>query len=603
MSNDGTSAGPAPQSAVRIDRITARVIQGALENIAVEMGFKLMRMSHSSLIRESEDFGAAIIDSQGRQIAETPQSTPLQSGPLPGYIDGIRRALESRGEEICPGDVYIHNDAYAGASHVPDVGFCVPVFLGDTLIGFSATSAHHLDIGAHTPGSAGIVDAVDAYAEGLQLKGLKVYDRGVRNIALWAMLRDNIRSSDLVVGDMEAQIAACRIGGDAYLKLIDRYGLDLVQAAAEELMDYSERMMRAAIQRLPDGAYNAKSHIDGFLDSEDPARRELPIEVTITVDGGDLTVDFTGTARQVDDRPINMPLRGTVDCAVSTTLRSILLDSAVHGRIPQNTGLMRPINIVAPKGTLVNPIFPAPTISRACPAIECANTIMKALAQAVPEQVSAGVGNLNVIAFSGLRGESHWVHMEVYEGAYGGRYRKDGIDAVDILFTNTRNNPIEDVESHMPLRIHRYELRNDGHAQGKWRGGIGAVRETEWLEDGGFSVEGEGQRFPPWGFDGGADGFTSQIVLQRGNGDSQNLPSKVPYMLAKAGDRTIVTGPCGGGYGNPLERDPERVLQDMRDGYISIEKAEQNYAVVIAGDATVDLAATKDLRSARKLPD
>jgi N-methylhydantoinase B len=264
---------------------------------------------------------------------------------------------------------------------------------------------------------------------------------------------------------------------------------------------------------------------------------------------------------------------------------------------------MRPINIVAPKGTLVNPIFPAPTISRACPAIECANTIMKALAQAVPEQVSAGVGNLNVIAFSGLRGESHWVHMEVYEGAYGGRYRKDGIDAVDILFTNTRNNPIEDVESHMPLRIHRYELRNDGHAQGKWRGGIGAVRETEWLEDGGFSVEGEGQRFPPWGFDGGADGFTSQIVLQRGNGDSQNLPSKVPYMLAKAGDRTIVTGPCGGGYGNPLERDPERVLQDMRDGYISIEKAEQNYAVVIAGDATVDLAATKDLRSARKLPD
>ncbi|MDA1357539.1 MAG: hydantoinase B/oxoprolinase family protein [Proteobacteria bacterium] len=589
------------QSAARIDRITARVIQGALENIAVEMGFKLMRMSHSSLIRESEDFGAAIIDSQGRQIAETPQSTPLQSGPLPGYIDGIRRALESRGEKICPGDVYIHNDAYAGASHVPDVAFCVPVFLGDTLVGFSATSAHHLDIGAHTPGSAGIVDAVDAYAEGLQLKGLKVFDRGVRNIALWAMLRDNIRSSDLVVGDMEAQIAACRIGSDAYLKLIDRYGLDLVEAAADELMDYSERMMRAAIQRLPDGTYNAKSHIDGFLDSEAPARRELPIEVTITVDGNDLTVDFTGTSRQVDDRPINMPLRGTVDCAVSTTLRSILLDSTVHGRIPQNTGLMRPIKIVAPKGTLVNPIFPAPTISRACPAIECANTIMKALAQAVPEQVSAGVGNLNVIAFSGLRGESHWVHMEVYEGAYGGRYRKDGIDAVDILFTNTRNNPIEDIESHLPLRIHRYELRNDGHAQGKWRGGIGAVRETEWLEDGGFSVEGEGQKFPPWGFDGGADGFTSKIVLERNNGDSQKLPSKVPYMLAKAGDRTIVTGPCGGGYGNPLERDPQRVLQDISDEYISIAVAEQNYGVVIAADSTVNLAATEELRSARKL--
>jgi N-methylhydantoinase B len=599
MSPDETALPPP----TRIDRVTARVIQGALENVAVEMGFKLMRMSHSSLIRESEDFGAAIMDSDGRQIAETPQSTPLQSGPLPGYVAGIRRALQSRGEEICQGDVYIHNDAYAGASHVPDVAFCVPVFHGGELVGFSATAAHHVDIGAHTPGSAGIVDAVDAYAEGLQMKGLKVYDRGVRNVALWAMLRDNIRSADLVLGDMEAQIAACRIGGDAYLKLIDRYGLDLVRAAADELMDYSERMMRAAIEKLPDGVYRATSHIDGFLDSEDPARRELPIAVAITVAGGDLTVDFTGTARQVDDRPINMPLHGTVDCAVSTTLRSILLDSAVHGRIPQNAGLRRPVKIVAPKGTLVNPVFPAPTISRACPAIECANTIMKALAQALPERVSAGVGNLNVIAFSGLRGESHWVHMEVYEGAYGGRFQKDGIDAVDILFTNTRNNPIEDVESHLPLRIHRYELRTDGHAQGKWRGGIGAVRETEWLADGGFSVEGEGQRFPPWGFAGGADGLTSRITLKRASGESADLPSKVPYMTARAGDRTIVTGPCGGGYGDPLERDPERVLADTRDGYLTAAAAEENYGVVLvpkSEDLQVDRTATEQLRTARK---
>lgn len=600
MSTDETSLGSVTEPAVHIDRITARVIQGALENVAVEMGFKLMRMSHSSLIRESEDFGAAIIDSQGRQVAETPQSTPLQSGPLPGYIDGIRRALASRGEEICPGDVYIHNDAYAGASHVPDVAFCVPVFHRDRLVGFSATAAHHVDIGAHTPGSAGIVDAVDAYAEGLQLKGLKVYDRGVRNNALWTMLGDNIRAPDLVLGDMEAKIAACRIGGDAYLGLIERYGLDLVQAAAAELMDYSERMMRAAIQKLPDGIYSAKSHIDGFLDSEDPARRELPIEVTLTIDGSELSVDFTGTARQVDDRPINMPLHGTVDCAIWTTLRSILLDSAIHGRIPQNSGLTRPIKIVAPEGTLVNPIFPAPTIARACPAIECANTIMKALAQVVPEQVSAGVGNLNVIAFSGIRGDSHWVHMEIYEGAYGGRYRKDGIDAVDILFTNTRNNPIEDTESHMPLRIHRYELRDDGHAQGKWRGGIGAIRETEWLEDGGFSIEGEGQNFQPWGFDGGTDGLTSSITLQRKNGDSMDLPSKVPYLAAKAGDRTIVTGPCGGGYGNSFERDPQRVLEDVRDGYISIGVAKQIYGVVIAGDSTVDVVATEELRKSRK---
>lgn len=309
------------------------------------------------------------------------------------------------------------------------------------------------------------------------------------------MLADNIRASDLVLGDMEAQIAAARIGAEAFLRLIERHGLATVQAACSALMDYSERMMRHAIEALPDGQYRARSAIDGFLDDDDPARRELPIEVTVA--GSDIAVDFSGTARQVDDRPINMPLHGTADCAVWMTLRSILLDSAMHGRVPLNAGLTRPIRIVAPRGTLVNPTFPAPTIARACPGIECANTIMKALAQAVPGQVSAGVGNLNVVAYAGLRGESHWVHMEIYEDSYGGRAGKDGTDAMDILFTNTRNNPIEDVESYFPLRIHRYELRDGVCAAGRWRGGIGPIRETELLEDAGFSIEGEGQRFPP----------------------------------------------------------------------------------------------------------
>lgn len=316
---------PEPRGApIRIDPVTAKVIWGALENIAVEMGLKLMRMSHSSLIRESEDFGCVTFDAEGQQLAETPQFMPLQSGPAPGYIRGIRRSLAARGEEMHPGDVYMHNDSYGGASHGPDVGFCVPVFLGETLVGFSMSAAHHVDIGSHTPRSAGIVDAVDAYAEGLQFRGLKVVERGERNDALWAMVRDNIRASDLVVGDMEAQIAACGIGADAFLELIDQHGLELVQAASAELMSYSERMMRSAIERLPDGEYRARGAIDGYLDLNDPAYCELPIEVTLRVEGSDLTVDFTGTAPQVDDRPINMPPHGTVDCAVMMTLHSDL---------------------------------------------------------------------------------------------------------------------------------------------------------------------------------------------------------------------------------------------------------------------------------------
>ena len=590
------------RAAAGIDPVTANVIYGALETIAVEMGFKLMRMSHSSLIRESEDFGAAVLDAAGNQIAETPQSTPLQSGPLPGYVRGIRAALERRGEAIEPGDVYIHNDAYGGASHVPDVAFCVPVFHEGTLVGFTGTAAHHVDIGAHTPGSAGIVDAVDAYAEGIQLKGLKIYDKGVRNTTLWAVLGDNIRAPHLVLGDMEAQIAAARIGAEAFLDLIERHGLETVQAACAALMDYSERMMRRAIEALPDGRYKAQGAIDGFLDDDDPARRELPIAVTVTVAGSDITVDFTGTSAQVDDRPINMPLHGTVDCAVWMTLRSILLDSAVHGRVPLNAGLTRPIHIVAPRGTLVNPIFPAPTISRACPGIQCADTIMKALAQAVPGQVSAGVGNLNVVAYSGLRGERHWVHMEIYEGAYGGRAGKDGMDAVDILFTNTRNNPIEDVESHFPLRIHRYELRDEGCAAGRWRGGIGPIRETELLDDAGFSIEGEGQRFPPWGHDGGAEGRPNSITLVRADGSEQALPSKLAHMKAAAGDRVIVTSCCGGGYGNPLQRPAEQVAADVVDGHISAEVARRDYGVVLTDTLGLDAAATARERELRARP-
>ncbi|MBV8616058.1 MAG: hydantoinase B/oxoprolinase family protein, partial [Acetobacteraceae bacterium] len=195
MSPSATTLAQSGDAALtRIDPVTAAVIHGALENIAVEMGHKLMRMSYSSIIRESEDFGAALTDAEGRQLCECKMSTPLQSGPIPGYIRGVLRTMRARGEPVRPGDVIMHNDPYGGASHGPDVAFCVPVFLDGALIGFSVTTAHHLDIGALTPGSCGIVDAVDTYAEGLQFKAIKVFDEGRRNDAVWHMLRDNIRA-------------------------------------------------------------------------------------------------------------------------------------------------------------------------------------------------------------------------------------------------------------------------------------------------------------------------------------------------------------------------------------------------------------------------
>jgi N-methylhydantoinase B len=587
------------QPATRVDPITGAVIQGALENIAIEMGYKLMRMSYSSIIRESEDFGAALTDAQGRQLCECKMSTPLQSGPIPGYIRGILDRMKLRGETIRPGDVIMHNDPYGGASHGPDVAFVVPVFHNDTLIGFSVTTAHHLDIGAHTPGSCGVVDAVDTYAEGLQFKAIKVVDQGKTNDAVWHMVRDNIRISDLVVGDMNAQIAAAQIGAQRFLELVKRYGVDTVNGAYEDLMDYSERLMRDAIRAIPDGAYTATTYIDGFLDDPDPSRRDLPMVATVIVKGDEMTVDLTGTAPQVSDRPINMPFHGPVDCAVWMTIRSILLDTVTYGQIPQNSGLTRPIKIVAPKGCMANPIFPAPVIARFTPGNALADTVMKALSQAVPEQVSAGIGNLRVIAFSGQADDQPWVHMEILEGSYGGRHGIDGMDAVDTLFANTRNNPIEDMESHLPLRVSRYELRENVVAPGEWRGGIGSVREFVYLGEGGFAIEGDGQKYRPWGFDGGTDGSPGELYQISSDGTSISLPSKAPYRKAHAGDRLVCYGPSGGGYGDPFKRDPAAVLENVLDGLFSADIAREFYGVVIAG-GRVDAAATEKLRATKK---
>jgi N-methylhydantoinase B len=579
-----------------IDSITASVVQGALENIAVEMGYKLMRMSYSSIIRESEDFGAALVDADGRGLAESAQSTPLQSGPIPGYVRGVLKTLKARGDEVRPGDVIMHNDAYAGASHGPDVGFVVPVFHDDKLVAFAATTAHHLDIGALSPGSCGIVDAIDAFAEGLQFKAIKVYDRGHGNDAVWQLLRDNIRVSDLVVGDMEAQIAAARIGAERLSALIAQHGYPRFKAACEAVMDYAERLMRQAIAALPDGDYRAETRIDGFADSSDPAKRHLPIVATVKVKGDGIEVDLTGTAPQISDRPINMPFEGTVDVAVWLTIRSILVDTAVRGHIPVNHGLLRPIKIIAPLGTLANPIFPAPTIARFCTGNAVADTVMKALAQAVPGQVSAGIGNLKVIAFSGMRpiasGAGHWVHMEIFEGSYGGRSGIDGMDAVDTLYANTRNNPIEDIETHLPLRVTRYELRSDASGAGEWRGGLGSVREFEYLEDGGASVEADGHEFAPWALGGGGEGQPAELRFIRRDGSRAALPSKVPHMGVRAGERFVCVGPAGGGYGDPLKRDPVRVRDDVADGLVSIETAARDYGVVFSKTGLVDFEAT-----------
>jgi N-methylhydantoinase B len=549
----------------RIDPVTAAVIGGGLTSIAVEMGYRLARMSYSSIIRESEDFGCAICDHERRQLCESTQSTPLQSGPIPGYLRGIDRRFAEVGDRWRPGDVVVHNHPYYGSSHQPDVAFCVPIFHAGELVGFSVTTAHHLDLGALTPGSCGIVDAGDAFAEGLLLNAVKVQDEGRRVDGAWRIIADNTRLPQLVVGDMEAQVAAAALGATRMGELIERFGIDTVRAASEHLMDHSERMLRAEIAKLPDGRYEAEGFMDGFLDHPDPAYRNLRVKVAVTVAGSDLHVDLDGTADQVD-LPINMPFEGTVDIAIYLTLRAILLDTTRHDPVASNAGLFRPIAISAPEGSLANPRFPAPTIARFCPGNIIADTLMRALAPVLPEAVAAGVGNLKVVAYSGIRDGGSWVYMDIVEGSYGGRHGKDGLDAVDTLYANTRNNPIEDIESHYPLRVRRYELVDEGAGAGRWRGGLGSVRDIEFLADGGFSLEGDGNLVPPPGLFGGRPGTPGSVTLNP-DGEAQPLPSKIPYRKARRGDVLRLVGPCGGGYGDPAQRDPAATELDARNGF------------------------------------
>ena len=578
-----------------IDPVRQRVISGSLVNICDEMGHKLTRMSYSSIIRESEDFGCAILDEQTRQIAET-DSTPLQMGPIPAYVDGVVELFDERGESFEEGDVVLHNDPYYGASHAPDFAVIVPVFHDGELTAFSVTTAHHLDVGADKPGTC-IIDTVDAYSESVRLDAVKIVEGGERNDTAWQLIEDNIRVPDMVMGDIEAQIAAAEVGAQRLHDLFAEYDHDTVKLAGQAMMDYSERMLRQEIEALPDGTYSGEGYIDGFLDSDDDGEKDIFLAVDLEIDGSDIYVDLSRCADQIDGRPINMPFEGTVVPAVLLVIRSTLLDTEQFELVPQNHGITRPIHVHAPEGSIANPRFPAPTIARFCPGNRLADLTLQALAQVVPEKTCAGIGNLKICTYSGVtEDDEYWVYMDITSGSYGARPTKDGLDATDTLYANTRNNPIEDIESHYPLRVNRYELREDVEGAGRHRGGIGAIREMEFQTEGRVSIEGDGSKYPPWGFDGGHDGTPGAVVVED-EIDESTPRSKMSNKGMEAGQSLQTIGPCGGGWGDPTERDPEAVRDDVRDGLVSKERAEAVYGVVLTDDLTVDESATAARRS------
>jgi N-methylhydantoinase B len=577
-----------------IDPITLQVINGALQTIAEEMGHVLYRMSFSSIIRESQDLGAGLFDTDFNTLCES-ESTPLHIGSLPGYLAGIRDTLQ--GGEWHDGDLVIHNHPYHGSSHSPDIAVVVPVFHEGTLVGYSANTAHHLDIGAATPGL--IIDIPDVFAEGMLFAGTKLYERGKRNEAMWDFIGRNSRAARQLQDDLDAQIASARLGAKRFAELMDRYGRQTVLDATRQLMDYTERVLRQRIAAIPDGEYRA----EGFLDDDGKNRDvRLPIKVCVRVKGDDIEVDLTGSAKQVETA-FNVPFEGSTKVACFCAIRSLLLDAVTSDvKVPSNQGSFRPVKVTAPKGSIYNPIFPAAAEARFAQINRVIDLIYKALAPVLPNDIIAGSSaSLSFCSYAGVRPSGdYWVFLEVNEGSYGGRPRSDGPDSIDSLMANTRNNPLEDLAMHLPMICDRYELRDDVMpGAGRSRGGIGVVKAQRVLTDAFITHENERHHDVPWGIFGGRPGAVGKVDIYNvaRAGDVKHMPAKFSGLRVAAGDVHVFYGPCGGGFGDPLERPAEKVLDDVLDGFCTVEHARTAYGVVLDPVAeTVDAAATRALR-------
>lgn len=557
--------------------VLMRVIGGALNSAAKEMASVLFRMSYSSIIRESEDLGAGLFDSGGNVLAES-DSTPMFMGSMPKIVKGVMSVL---GDDIHEGDLILHNDPYLGTTHSPDVAVIKPIFHEGVHVGFAGASGQLIDNGGAFSGL--MVDIQDVQSEGTIYRAVKIQDRGVRQEAMMQHILNNTRTPTSNKGDIEAMIAACDLAERRYLALVDRYGRHGVRDAGQAWIDYSERMLRQEIEKIPDGRYETEV---GYLD--DDGRNygtKLPVKVAVVVDGDEISYDLTGSSDQVPTA-YNCAFEGTTVSAFTFITRMMFLDEVAYPVfVPQNEGMLKPLTVEAPKGSLFNPNYPAATFSRFSQVQRAVDLALRALAPVIPERVTAGnSAHIHFVSYSGWDADAgeYWVYLEVNEGSYGGRQTSDGPDSVDNLIANTRNNPIEELEWRFPMRTDRYELRPEPAAAGEYRGGIGIVRENTFLVDTIITCEGERHESDvPWGAFGGHDGLNASLVKNPGRDGEESWPSKVTGRELRAGDSLQITVPSGGGFGDPHARDPQSVLDDVLDGFTTRERAAREYGVLL----------------------
>ena len=570
---------------MNVDPITFAVIKSGLDSIADDMAYTVVRIARSEIVKDVMDFSAALCAADGQMVAQA-KTIAQHLGAIPEAMESV---LTTFGDDLHDGDVVIMNDPYHGGMHLPDIFMFVPIFYEEHRRAFAVVICHHTDVGGRVPGS-NASDSTEIYQEGLRIPPLKLYSRGELNTTLETLIKINVRVPDRVWGDLSAQFAAAQVGKKGLGRLFARYGTATVETYMQELLDYAERRTRDEIKKWPIGTYRFTDYVDSDGFSDTP----IPIAVAITVrQDGTLFVDYSGTSAQV---------KGALNSTLSFThsLTYLSVRCVLARDIPNNVGLFRCITVMAPEASILNPQMPAACAARALTGYRVFDTMLGALAQIVPERVpAAGEGGNSVICISGLRpNRKPFIIVDMICGAWGGRPDKDGVEAITNASQNLSNMPVEVLEAEHPVRVEDYAFVPDSCGAGRWRGGLGIRRSYRILApEALLQLRSDRVAFRPYGLDGGEAGGPSRNTIEV-DGDVRPIPAKVTMSVPQGA--LIVHEQAGaGGYGDPLERRTQLILDDVKDGKITPAFAKDRHGVVLTEAGTIDEGASVLLRRDR----
>ncbi len=572
-----------------VDPITLEVLRETFSSIVREMRVTLVRTAYSSILYEGEDFSCVLMDGDAQLVSMSKgQDHPLHIVPISWSMKSVK---EKFGDDIHPGDIFLHNDPYTGGTHLNDVAMIYPLFADGRLFVFPVVRAHWGDVGGMSPGSLN-GDATEIFQEGVRIPPIRIVDRGFPNHAALDLIFHNMRGPRERKGDFDAMIGTCRKAAERVEALAARYGAPVVRAAVVELMDRAEQRMRRAIGALPDGEYSYEAHLESGRVRLEP----LSIRARVRVAGEAITVDLTGTSPQTA-APTN------VGPAMAPTGAFTIIKSFLDPGTDVNSGAFRPLTVITPPGTVVNAHPPAPCGGMVEVKYCVETAVMGALAQALDGRVAGdlkGGGNHCYVGGPDPRTGETFIFYEYPAGGTGGFHGGDGSNTVRTWTESdmTTLQPIEAVEQLYPVRIERTSLREDSGGPGRWRGGLGLTREVRILVPSTrLSVLAEKAVLPPFGVCGGAAGATNRFWVRRGEEPIQpsSLPGKVGGFPLRPDDLLLMESSGGGGFGDPLDRDPAAVAADIAEGYVTPAAAERDYGVIWRASG-VDIDATRSRR-------